>query len=98
MITIYIQVTYDCQEQKPVNVTIKTKDLSHNTDYKYHSIERVNDTKVSDEENDTIIGIYTADNLPSNSHYMGKLIVITLTGDMASSQEFEFCKFSSYNY
>ena len=98
MITIYIQVTYDCQEQKPVKVTIKTKDLSHNTDYKYHSIECVNDTKVFDEGNDTIIGIYIADNLPSNSHCMGQLIVNTLTGDMASSQEFEFCKFSFYNY
>ena len=98
MITIYIQVTYDCKDQKPVNITSKTKDLSHNTDYKYHSIECVNDTKVFDEGNDTIIGIYVVDNLPNNSHLMGQLIVNTSTGDMASSQEFEFCKFSSYNY
>ena len=94
----YFQVTYDCNEQRPVNITAKTKDLSHNTDYKYHGIERVDDTKVSDNGNDTVIGIYLVDNLPSNSHYMGQLIVNTSTGDMASSQEFEFCKFSSYNY
>ena len=94
----YFQVTYDCKEQKPVNITAKTKDLSHNTDYKYHSIERVDDTKVPDNDNDTIIGIYLVDNLPSNSHCMGQLTVNTSTGDMAESQEFEFCKFSSYNY
>ena len=95
---LYFQVTYDCREQTPVNITAKTKDLSQNTDYNYHTIEHVNDTKVSDNGNDTIIGIYLVDNLPSNSHCMGQLIVNTLTGDKASSQEFEFCKFSSYNY
>ena len=72
--------------------------MSHNTDYDYHSIEHVDDTQVSNEGNDTIIGIYLVDNLPSNSHCMGQLIVNTSTGDMAESQEFEFCKFSSYNY
>ena len=95
---IYFQVTYDCKEQKPVNITAKTKDLSHDTTYNYHNIKRVDDTKVSDNSNDTIIGIYLVDNLPSNSHCLGQLIVNTLTGDIASSQEFEFCKFSSYNY
>ena len=98
MITVDIQVTCDCQEQKPVNITAKTKDLSHNTDYKYHSIELIDDTKVSDKGNNTIIGIYLVDNLPSNSHCMGQLIVNTSTGDKAESQEFQFCKFSSYNY
>ena len=94
----YFQVTYDCDEQKPVNITAKTKNLSHSTDYKYHSIEQIDDTKVSDNNNDTIIGIYLVDDLPSNSHYMGQLIVSTSTGDEASSQEFEFCKFSLCNY
>ena len=96
--TFYFQITYDCQEQKPVNITAKTKDLSHNTDYKYHRIERVNDSKVYDNGNDIIIGIYVVDNLPSNSHCMGQLIVNTSTGDKSESQEFEFCKFSSYSY
>ena len=94
----YFQVTYHCKEQKPVNITAKTKDLSHDTTYNYHNIERVDDTKVSDNSNDTIIGIYLVDNLPSNSHCLGQLIVNTSTGDIANSQEFEFCKFSSYNY
>ena len=94
----YFQVTYDCKEQKPVNITAKTKDLSHDTTYNYHNIERVDDTKVSDNSNDTIIGIYLVDNLPNNSHCIGQLIVNTSTGDIASSQEFEFCKSSSYNY
>ena len=94
----YFQVTYNCKEQKPVNITAKTKDLSHNTDYNYHSIEHIDDTKVSNEGNDTIIGIYSTNNLPFNSHCIGQLIVNTSTGDMASSQEFEFCTFSSYNY
>ena len=98
IIMFYFQVIYDCQEQKPVNITAKTKDISHNTNYNYHSIERVNDTKVSDNGNDIINGIYIADSLPSNSHCLGQLIVNILTGDKGSSQEFEFCKFSSYNY
>ena len=72
--------------------------MSHNTDYNYHSIERVDDTKVSNEGNDTIIGIYLVNNLPSNSHFVGQLIVNTSTEDKAESQEFEFCTFSSYNY
>ena len=96
--TFYFQITYDCQEQKPVNITAKTKDLSHNTNYKYHSIEGVDNTKVSDNDNDTIIGVYSTNHLPSNSRCMGQLIVNTSTGDKASSKEFEFCKFSSYIY
>ena len=97
MITVYIQVSYDCQEQKPVNISVRIKDLTDNTDYKYYRHEQFNNTILVDNDNDTIIGIYLVDNLPNNSHLMGQLIVNTSTGDMASSQEFEFCKFSYNN-
>ena len=72
--------------------------MIQNTDYKYHRSEPINNTVVAYVGNDTIIGIYLVDNLPSNSHCMGQLIVKTLTGDNVESPEFEFCKFSSCNY
>ena len=72
--------------------------MSHSTVYKHYKSEPFNKTIVTYIGNDTIIGIYLVDNLPNNSHCMGQLIVNTLTGDKAESQEFGFCKFSSYNY
>ena len=97
MITAYIQVTYECREQRPVNISARIKDLTHNNNYKHYSHEQFNNTILVDNDNDTIIGNYLVDNLPNNSHCMGQLIVNTLTYE-ATSQEFEFCKFSSYNY
>ena len=97
MITAYIQVSYNCREQRPVNISARIKDLTDNIDYKYYSHEQFNNTILVDNGNDTIIGIYLVDNLPNNSHCMGQLDYNALTYE-ASSQEFEFCKFSSYNY
>ena len=92
------QVLYSCQEQRSVNISVRIIDLTHNTDYKYYRHKQFNNTVLVDNGNDTIIGIYLVDNLPNNSHCMGQLIGNTLTGDKTSSHEFEFCKFSSYNY